>query len=253
MTAAVSPDCRAGKCKACSGDAWDEAADVLTTCRCDCHADTLKEAITVTEAADANAHGATTKSEGPDMIHLTELRFPRGVPMDTQTVHRTILHALDGADAGRVLWCNPTCGVLIVQAPAPVRASRIGGVTESHSGQIRTRWDVGTAVLVSLIANPVLSLSAGPGVRGKRAPLPIEEHEEWLRRKLEAAVDLAEVAVQPLGSRTGRRHESVVTHRLTAFFASGTVVDTDALESLIISGVGPGKAYGAGLLLVSAA
>jgi len=39
MTVAVSPDCRAGKCKACSGDAWDEAADALTTCRCGCHAD----------------------------------------------------------------------------------------------------------------------------------------------------------------------------------------------------------------------
>ena len=34
---AVSPDCAAGKCPACTGDAWDTGKDRLTDCQHDCH------------------------------------------------------------------------------------------------------------------------------------------------------------------------------------------------------------------------
>ena len=33
----ISPDCQAGKCSACSFDAWDYLRDVLTDCGHDCH------------------------------------------------------------------------------------------------------------------------------------------------------------------------------------------------------------------------
>lgn len=33
----LSPDCTAGKHRACSGDAWDVVADEGTGCECDCH------------------------------------------------------------------------------------------------------------------------------------------------------------------------------------------------------------------------
>lgn len=33
----ISPDCRAGKCSACSFDAWDAERDCLTDCGHDCH------------------------------------------------------------------------------------------------------------------------------------------------------------------------------------------------------------------------
>lgn len=33
----VSPDCSAGKCGACVGDAWDHAADVPAPCEHACH------------------------------------------------------------------------------------------------------------------------------------------------------------------------------------------------------------------------
>jgi hypothetical protein len=32
----VSPDCRAAKHGACSGDAWDDAADKVVPCECRC-------------------------------------------------------------------------------------------------------------------------------------------------------------------------------------------------------------------------
>lgn len=36
MTDPISPDCRDGKHRACVGDAWDDDADALTACACDC-------------------------------------------------------------------------------------------------------------------------------------------------------------------------------------------------------------------------
>jgi hypothetical protein len=33
----LGPDCRDGKCAACVGDAWDDAADEPTACQCACH------------------------------------------------------------------------------------------------------------------------------------------------------------------------------------------------------------------------
>lgn len=33
----ISPDCRVGKCTACTGDAWDDAKDAVTECQHHCH------------------------------------------------------------------------------------------------------------------------------------------------------------------------------------------------------------------------
>jgi len=37
MTAKLSPDCRAGKCAACVGQAWDDDTDEAAACPCACH------------------------------------------------------------------------------------------------------------------------------------------------------------------------------------------------------------------------
>lgn len=33
----LSPDCRDGKCAACTGDAWNNQTDEPTPCECACH------------------------------------------------------------------------------------------------------------------------------------------------------------------------------------------------------------------------
>lgn len=33
----MNPDCEYGKYTACSGTAWDDDADALTDCTCECH------------------------------------------------------------------------------------------------------------------------------------------------------------------------------------------------------------------------
>jgi len=37
VTAQLSPDCRAGKCAACVGQAWDDDTDEAAECPCECH------------------------------------------------------------------------------------------------------------------------------------------------------------------------------------------------------------------------
>lgn len=37
MTDHLNPDCREGKHRACTGDAWDNEADELCACECACH------------------------------------------------------------------------------------------------------------------------------------------------------------------------------------------------------------------------
>lgn len=37
MSTWLSPDCAAGKCRACTGEAWNHDNDYLTYCGCRCH------------------------------------------------------------------------------------------------------------------------------------------------------------------------------------------------------------------------
>lgn len=184
--------------------------------------------------------------------HLTELRLTRsarGLVGDVQSLHRTILHATD-TDA-RVLWALPRRDLLIVQSDAPVRPSALKGIVgKSHSAERPTRLT--GPVRLSLIGHPTQAVSQ-PGRRGRVTPLRMDQWEEWFRRRVGHAVDLADVAVQDLGPRSGIRHGVKVTHRWVAFTAAGTVTDTDEMERLIVDGVGRGKAYGCGLLLAGAA
>lgn len=185
------------------------------------------------------------------MMHLTHLRYTRPIVRDTQAIHRTVMHALDGTPSGRVLWCVPDARTLIVQANAPVPDS-IGGATVVGTGPVRTRFEPGDRVQVALIANPTRAISTGHTTRGTVRPVPIGDCADWLARKTAGALDLRDVEVEELGARTGARHNMRVTHRLVGYAATATVTDSDALKHLITHGVGRGKAYGAGLLLVNA-
>lgn len=185
------------------------------------------------------------------MTHLTQIRFRRPALRDSQTTHRTVLAAA-GSDAGRILWAAPRRDLLIIQSAQLITADRIDGVAASHSGPVHTTWTAGQPIQLSLIASPTYCQHT-PGQRGKRRALPIDACDAWLRRKLGHAATLDEIEVQEMGPRTGRRHEHTVVHRLVGFHALGRVADPDALRQLQLDGVGAGKAYGAGLLLVSAA
>lgn len=186
-------------------------------------------------------------------LHLTRIRYARPVLRDTQATHRALAHAVEGVP-GRWLWAAPLRDLLIVQGPAPVPVddlAAIAPITESGTSPVPD-IDEGPARL-SLIAHPTRSV-ARPGGRGVRTPLPIDQAADWLARKLADAVELDQVDVQPLGTHRGRRLDgNHPAHHLVGLTATATVTDPDRLAELRAAGIGPGKAYGAGLLIVSAA
>lgn len=185
------------------------------------------------------------------MSVLTQLGIRRAagrLRWDVQAVHRTVEHVAS-CSGGRVLWAQPEARTLIVQSDEPVRVSHddlslwVRGQCEVDGGFV-----VGEAVELSLIACPVWS-DVMTGKKRRRA-LPIDECADWFARKLDGAVEVSEVQVQDLGWRRGKKTDRRVTFRLVAFSATGTVTGPDHLTRLRLEGIGPHKAYGAGLLLV---
>ncbi len=122
------------------------------------------------------------------------------------------------------------------------------------------RFRRGDEVRFRLRANPTVKRN---DKRKRLDPRPdhiVPEHTEWLRRKLEQA-GCGQVKVDNLvpgwayGWRT--KHEPQPNQRMqfwsVLFEGSFRVDDTRALRDVLISGIGPGKAFGFGLLSVAPA
>lgn len=166
---------------------------------------------------------------------------------DTQAMHRTLAHAVDG---GPVLWARPDRRLLITQTTAPLDPESIGA-TSARSLPVRLDYQAGEPVTVTLIANPTVTLGRGAGVRGKRVAAPADRWESWLHRRLSGALTLDRVETELIGQRGGDRHGRRVVHLQVAYTAWGHAADPDQLAERILSGIGAGKAYGCGLLLAS--
>ncbi|MBP2333327.1 type I-E CRISPR-associated protein Cas6/Cse3/CasE [Corynebacterium freneyi] len=180
---------------------------------------------------------------------ITLNRRARGLTRDSQAMHRTIAHALDG----RGLWATPTAQSLVVQHTAPIDwGQRLPGII-AHSHTIERRaHQPGTQVEWALIANPTAAIvppGSPRGTRGKRRALPPEKWNSWVERKLTPALDIHRIDGTALPTAVGKRHGARTIHRRVLFTGLATVADPDALTRLQDTGVGPGKAYGCGLLI----
>jgi CRISPR system Cascade subunit CasE len=112
-----------------------------------------------------------------------------------------------------------------------------------------------------LVAAPVRALASdGAGVDGRRArgrKIPITDTTAaaaWLRRRLGEAGAEVEVLsdVTRLGPVRGTRDgEGEVIHRGFRFDGTLVVRNPDLLRAAMTEGIGPGKAYGMGLLSVA--
>jgi CRISPR system Cascade subunit CasE len=180
---------------------------------------------------------------------VTHIEMSHPLPRSIQATHALVAAATSGAQ-GRTMWCSDQPTRLIVQTGHPVLAASIPGALSARSRPAWTGYQAGDGVYLSLIGCPA---KRDAPRSGKIRSLPVDEHEGWLRRKIGHAIDLADVAVQPMGAATGWRNGVRLTQARAGFYARGTVRDPDALTHLILTGVGRGKAYGAGLLLVGPA
>lgn len=165
---------------------------------------------------------------------------------DTQAAHRTLAYAVDG---GPVLWSQPLPDLLIVQADHPIDPESIGAKS-ARSLPVRLDYQPGEHVALSVIANPTRAL-ARHGERGKVVPITTRaEQVEWITRKLAPALTVTSVDIEPIGQYGGQRHERRVVHLRVGYTVAGTVTDPEALAGLIRDGIGRGRAYGCGLLIV---
>lgn len=181
-------------------------------------------------------------------LHLTHKA--RRMARDSQAIHRTIAHVLDG----RGLWGSPDPGVLVVRHDRP--ADWLAGMPGVVAQAVTTPTDVpitGAHVEYAIIANPTSAKAAGMGKRGTVHPLPPDEWKAWLARKLDPALNLRTIDCEAMPTAVGRKPDQKVTHRRVMFTGKATVKNQTELATLMRDGVGRGKAYGCGLLLVEEA
>lgn len=177
-------------------------------------------------------------------MNLTAIHLRQPI-RDTQRAHALVAgHARDP----RPLWAHPSPHLLLIQASEVAPISKHLAVRQVTTPT--TTHPIGARVSVSVIANPTRAAFAR-GRRGRIEPLPPEEWSDWITRKLSPAIDMDRVASHRLGNRGGNRRGDRVVHLHVAFHATGTVTDAAALEAMQREGIGRGKAYGAGLLLIT--
>lgn len=176
-------------------------------------------------------------------------RRARRLVWDAQAMHRTIAH-----DLGRCLWAVPDDHTLVVQHSRDVDWLDVMGgvVSRSHTVPVSTPLS-GVPVRWGLIANPTKCVRRSGSGRGKRVGLPPEGWKAWVQRRLGEVINIHSIDVAGLPPARGFKTDMRTTHARVLYTGVGTVANHDALRGAQYTGVGPGKAYGCGLLVVQEA
>lgn len=154
------------------------------------------------------------------------------------------------AGGGRLLWSRPDAVVWLIQSPTRVRLTgRETWVRSADTQPVRLDWDLGQRVCFGLVANPCVARRR-EGRSSHRVPVTEAERDAWLVAALSPALDVETADGRPLGTRTSRTGGNLARHTLHCWSGTAAVKCPGTLAGMIVSGVGPGKAYGAGLLIV---
>lgn len=185
----------------------------------------------------------------PQYVNL-ELRLNRNAG-NAQAIHGALCRALDGTPH---LWCLLGNHLIVkprypktLEAWAP---THLAGMFVKHSAVYDYPVPpTGAPVAFGLVGNPTIGKAQKQG-RSRRQPLPETEWENWLRRKLGDALNIHKVRADLLKPAIAYKHTDRIVHHRVHFTGQATIKNHDTLASLIEHGVGRGKAYGCGLLLV---
>lgn len=205
-------------------------------------------------------------------------RSGRALLGSPQSMHAAVLAAFPGRLADRtqqrVLWrLDPAPGAvhLFVVSPEPPDFTHL---IEQAGWPTLTTWQTreyepfldrlapGQPWTFRLTANPTRSRRAEGAARSQRyGHVTVAQQQEWLAtRCIGAGFDIAGagegsrsegVVVRERGAADFRRGDGRVTLATATFEGQLVVVDPDALRGTLISGLGPAKAYGCGLLTLA--
>lgn len=218
-------------------------------------------------------------------MYLTRLelnparREARRLLANPQVLHAVIMKACDPGDGERILWrgddADGSVTVYIVSGGVPETAGLVAdagwpegaaqsAVYEGFLGQLRQ----GQRYAFRLTANPTHTVTRG-GVKKRTAHVTAQHQLGWLLAKApgcglkvcstnlpdplrhgEPALDLI---VRDRMTRSFRRQGKTVTLAMATFVGTLEVTDAARLREALTAGIGPGKAYGCGLLTLARA
>ena len=206
-------------------------------------------------------------------------RSTRALVASPQRMHAAVLggYTPGSIDAGRVLWRldRPHRHQLDLYVVSPIEPS-FDALVEQAGWTSRPVWRStdyqgflgrlasGQEWRFQLRANPIKSVKAMPGTRGKRMPLTKPADQlVWLTSR--AARWGFEIASQtdgvPNAIVSGKQHESFsrggpanphsVTIAAADYQGVLRVTEPDALRKALVGGIGPAKGYGCGLMTLA--
>ncbi|MFC7216857.1 type I-E CRISPR-associated protein Cas6/Cse3/CasE [Streptomyces polyrhachis] len=151
---------------------------------------------------------------------------------------------------------------VLVQATVPLdRTNLPTGYGDVHIKQLKPMFDAlrpGLAVRYRIIVNPAKRERLPLEQKNKRgkvvALIGAEADRWWARRATEAGLHLNSMIPTPVRSvHPQGRNAPPVRHSLIRYDGTATVTDPEALTQALLSGIGRGKPYGAGLLSLAPA
>lgn len=188
-----------------------------------------------------------------------QVRRDLGNPYD---MHRTLTRAfVSGTDNAplRFLWrLEPSMDwnapVVLVQSEHPAQWSELHQVGTYLKSEVETKA-VSLDQLIQLGATYRFRLSANPTVTrdGKRFGLASEDVQlAWLQRQgLRWGFEVKTALVTASDVLTGRKGATQISLQRACFEGVLAAQDSGALTNALLSGIGPGKAFGLGLLSVA--
>ena len=145
---------------------------------------------------------------------------------------------------------------------APTAAERMNILGQK---QFQPKFNTGQRLRFRLRANPTKTIkdpskgsvtnNGKTFTRTTRVPLIHEEgQQEWLARKLQGAATLTSLIVQPEQALYFRKAKEQRSGKIQPVVFEGVleVMDIEAFQTILESGVGPAKAFGCGLLSLAA-
>ena len=149
---------------------------------------------------------------------------------------------------------------LLVQATHPLDPARLPngyGHTEIKDlGPMFRALRAGLGVRYRIAVNPSKAqrLPLEQNRRGKVTPLYGPDADQWWeRRARDAGLSLQTLNASPLAPVTRGDAPDRIRHRLVRYEGSATVTDPEPLTAAVLTGIGRGKPYGAGLLSLAPA
>lgn len=199
-------------------------------------------------------------------MYLTDLVLEQSTRLNPYDLHRRLWQLFDLSPGSerpfqfRVEQSKGTMTRILMQSSIPT-VMEVDHIRVVRQKQFVPIFAQGQRMRFRLKSNPIKTIKDERGrtngkgeVKSCRVPLIKEEEQiEWLSRKLSGVATLGEVAVRSRENiyfRKGNRPGKVVS---VTFEGVLNVDDSDAFTALFVSGIGPAKSLGCGMLSLAPA